>query len=335
MKNTLRFFVGVVLCFCPLVLSAQNSEDDSVSSESADSGSFSLDSLSVNEIIQALKDTIVPLRGDVRMLVNHFTVRVPEGYVFLDAAQTRHLLEDVWGNLPDEYVMGAIIPDSSRLFGSVETAFLLFFDDSGYVKDEDAEEIDYDEMLKELQEEIEEGNKEREEMGLETFSLKGWAETPYYDKENKTLHWAKNLVVDTDDGPYECLNYDIRILGREGYCKWQAVASMKELPQVKDMCGEIINSVRFDEGYAYEDFNPSKDRIAEWTIGGLVAGKVLAKAGIFAKFGAVLAKFWKLVLLGIVALSAFVKKFFLGGNEEKKHSEEVTMNREEEKKEEE
>ena len=86
---------------------------------------------------------------------NHFMVRVPEGYVFLDASQTRHLLEDVWGNLPDEDVLGAVVPDSSRLFVQLDVAFLLYYDDCGYVKDEDAEEIDYDDLLKEVVSDLE------------------------------------------------------------------------------------------------------------------------------------------------------------------------------------
>ncbi len=337
MKQFIRYLLGVVLCMTPCLLSAEATNVDSLVSETADSGSFSLDSVSFKQFLQALTDTIVPQRGNVVMQGNHFMVRVPEGYVFLDASQTRHLLEDVWGNLPDEDVLGAVVPDSSRLFVQLDVAFLLYYDDCGYVKDEDAEEIDYDDLLKDIQSDIEEENEERKKLGLEVFSLKGWAETPYYDQENKTLHWAKDLLVESgEEDPYECLNYDIRILGKDGYCKWQAVSSMDNFPAVKKMCADIINSVEFEEGYAYSDFNPSKDRIAEWTIGGLVAGKVLAKAGIFAKFGAAFAKFGKLILLGLLAIGAFLKKFFFGGkSDEKKETEEVVMKRDEVKKEEE
>lgn len=329
MKQIVRYLLGTMLCLFPCLLSAQESESDLLSSESADTSSFTVDTSAVGEIFKALTDTIVPQKEDVVMESEHFTLHVPEGYVFLDKKQTRHLLEDLWGNLPDEEVLGSIVPDSSRLFVTVDAAFLLYFDACGYVKDEDAEEIDYDELLENMQEDIVEGNKEREKMGMETFILKGWAEPPYYDKEKKTLHWAKDLSVQSEE-PYECLNYDIRILGKEGYCKWQAVASMEDFPKVKEMCSGIINSVDFEKGYAYSDFNPKTDRIAEWTIGGLVAGKLLAKAGILAKFGAIFAKFGKLIIVALVAAGAAIKKFFFGTKgEEKKSTEEVVMNREE------
>lgn len=56
--------------------------------------------------------------------------------------------------------------------------------------------------------------------------------------------------------------------------------------------------MQFNDGYRYGDFNPSVDEVAGWTIGGLVAGKVLAKAGLFA----VILKFWKFIAIGVVAL---------------------------------
>jgi uncharacterized membrane-anchored protein len=52
------------------------------------------------------------------------------------------------------------------------------------------------------------------------------------------------------------------------------------------------------------------DKVATVGIGGLIAGKVLAKAGILAKLGILLAKFWKVIVLAIVGLSVGAKRFF-------------------------
>lgn len=54
-------------------------------------------------------------------------------------------------------------------------------------------------------------------------------------------------------------------------------------------------------------FQQDVDKIAAYGIGGLIAGKILSKAGIFV----ILAKFWKVITLAVVGvLAAFRKKFF-------------------------
>ena len=75
--------------------------------------------------------------------------------------------------------------------------------------------------------------------------------------------------------------------------------------------------MEFNEGNTYADFDPDIDEIAAYGIGGLIAGKVLAKVGLLAgllKFvkviGIGLAKFWKPIAIGLVALAAGLKKFF-------------------------
>jgi uncharacterized membrane-anchored protein len=62
----------------------------------------------------------------------------------------------------------------------------------------------------------------------------------------------------------------------------------------------------------YSDFNPEIDNVAAWTIGGLVAGKVLAKVG----FWALLLKFWKLILIAIAGAGGAFWRFFTGRKKE-------------------
>ena len=65
----------------------------------------------------------------------------------------------------------------------------------------------------------------------------------------------------------------------------------------------------FNPGHRYSDFDPSVDQVAAYGIGALVAGKLAAKAGLFAKFGVLLLalkKFWILLVIGIGAFLARV-----------------------------
>ncbi|RYZ21262.1 MAG: DUF2167 domain-containing protein, partial [Sphingobacteriales bacterium] len=119
-----------------------------------------------------------------------------------------------------------------------------------------------------------------------------------------TLHWAKNLQVQGSDE--NTLNYTIMLLGRNGILHLNAVASINDLSAVQASIPEILKMPEFVSGSTYKDFDPGIDKVAAWTIGGLVAGKVLAKAGLFV----LLLKFWKLIALGLVAIGGLVTKFF-------------------------
>ncbi len=194
--------------------------------------------------------------------------------------------------------------------------YTIAFDDMGFVKDDDAEDIDYDDLLKELKEESAEADKERVKLGYVPLELIGWAAKPFYDKNKKILHWAKEYKVG-DSAEAHVLNYDIRVLGRKGVMVIKAVARMDELEIVNKNLPLVSSSVTFTKGNRYEDFDEgSGDKIAAWTIGGLVAGKVLAKVGVLA----VLAKFGKLIFLGLAAAGGFIWRFITGKRKKKDES---------------
>jgi uncharacterized membrane-anchored protein len=100
------------------------------------------------------------------------------------------------------------------------------------------------------------------------------------------------------------------MLGRKGVLSMNAVASMQMLPEVKANMDKVLKMASFTEGNTYSDFNPDVDEVAAWTIGGLVAGKVLLKVGLWATIVKFLAAGWKFIVIGLVAIGGFLKKFF-------------------------
>ena len=103
------------------------------------------------------------------------------------------------------------------------------------------------------------------------------------------------------------LNYNIRILGRKGYLNMNAIGYIDVLPIFNNDIDKILTSVEFNKGHRYNDFNPDIDKVAAIGIGGLIAGKLLAKAGFFV----ILLKFWKIIALAAVgAFSVFKNKIF-------------------------
>jgi uncharacterized membrane-anchored protein len=229
---------------------------------------------------------------------------------YLDQADARRVLEDYWGNPPDTSVLGMVVPRTPALDQDASWAVVVTYSDDGYVSDEDATKIDYDDLLKTMQQETADANEERRKQGYEAIDLVGWAVPPRYEAGSKKLYWAKELHV--DGASQNTLNYDIRVLGRHGYLSLNAVAGMGGLPQVRDGMQQLLPMTGFDDGARYADHNPSTDKIASYGLATLIGGGLAAKAGLFAKLGLLLAKLWKVVLIGLVALGGGIKKLFSG-----------------------
>lgn len=234
------------------------------------------------------------------------TINVPPNFKFLESAEAAYVVQDLWGNPKGHAPLGVLFPDNSGATDAGGYAFIVKFEELGFVKDDDAGKINYDDLLKDLKESSVKDNEERKKQGLYTMDLLGWAAKPHYDKEKKVLYWAKEFSV--PGAEQHTLNYDVRILGRKGVLTLQAVSSMQELDSVNNHLDEVLNMVTFNEGNRYADFDSKTDDVAAWTIGGLVAGKVLAKVGFFA----VILKFLKFIIIGIGLAGTAIWKFVTG-----------------------
>jgi uncharacterized membrane-anchored protein len=137
--------------------------------------------------------------------------------------------------------------------------------------------------------------------------LVGWAEPPRYDANAKKLYWAQHLRGSSGQNS---LNYDVRVLGREGVLSMNAVAGMDQLEDVRKDMRPLIEIAEFNEGYRYAEFNKSTDKMAEYGLGALIAGGVAAKLGLFGKLFAMLIAFKKIILVGLIAAGGFIAKLF-------------------------
>jgi len=104
------------------------------------------------------------------------------------------------------------------------------------------------------------------------------------------------------------LNYNVRILGRKGVLQLNAIGSMNQLDEVKQSMPEILKSVNYQEGSRYVDFDPKIDKVAGYGLAALVAGGVAAKAGLFKGLLIGILAFKKAIILGALALVAYLKK---------------------------
>ncbi len=251
--------------------------------------------------------------GDITVPKAHARFQLTPDFRYLEQADARRVLEDLWGNPPDESVLGLIVPRKPDLLADDSWAVVVTYSDEGYVSDEDAAKIDYAEMLTEMKKSTSEENGARKEAGYGTVDLVGWAVPPRYDGSAKKLYWAKELSF--NGSAEHTLNYDIRVLGRHGYLSLNAVADMTELAQVQKGMQELLPMTEFDAGARYADFDASTDKVASYGLAALVGGGLAAKAGLFAKIGLVFAKFWKLLLIGVIAIGAGIRRVFAGKKE--------------------
>ena len=235
------------------------------------------------------------------------SLTVPAGFRYLDARQSAYVLTKLWGN-PDGESLGMLFPADRGPLDDNNWAFAIEYDPSGYVKDDDAAEINYDDLLKEMQDDTEAENPDREAAGYERILLVGWAAKPFYDAKLNVLHWAKELRFGGTEAT--TLNYNVRLLGRKGVLNLNAIGNMPQLPEIRSAIPSVIKSVEFARGQQYADFDPKVDEVAAYGIGGLVAGKVLAKVGAFA----LIAKFWKVIIAVVAGGWATIRRFFGGSS---------------------
>lgn len=251
----------------------------------------------------------ITLSGDIA------TLDLPPNFQYLDPADAGKLLVDGWGNPPAPPTLGMILPAGVNPLSAAGWGVIVTYDKDGHVKDDDADKINYADLLKDIQEGMLENNKARKEQGYAPMTMVGWAEQPTYDKSQHKLYWAKELQTEgsTENG----LNYNIRVLGREGVLVLNAVAGMQQIAQVKTEMKNVTAFTDFTPGNRYADFNSSTDKVAEYGIAALVAGGVAAKLGFFGKIFALLLAFKKIILIGLAVGGSWLVKLFGGKKEEK------------------
>lgn len=258
--------------------------------------------------LAALVGQLKPQHGDITLGSGLATLKVPEEFGYLDPQQAKTMLEKIWGNPHGEGTLGMLIPSGVDVLSADCWGVVITYEEEGYVKDDDADKIDYTDLMKTMKEGTAAANEERKKQGYPSIELVGWATTPHYDKAAHKLYWAKELKF--SDGKENTLNYNIRVLGRRGVLVLNAVAGMTQLSLIEMNTPKVLEMVEFKEGHRYADFNGNTDKIAAYGIAGLVAGTIAAKAGFFKVLWIGLLAAKKFVIVGVIAVAAFLKKLF-------------------------
>lgn len=261
---------------------------------------------------QAFFDSLTRQTGPITIAGGKVQLTVPDTHYFVGPDDARRIIVDLWGNPPETgTVEGMIFPrDGNPAAGS--WGAVVEYSAEGYVSDSDASTTDYAQLLRDMQNATGPENEARRNAGFPEVTLVGWAEQPHYDPLTHKIYWGKQLRF--TGGQVDTLNYDIRVLGREGFLVVSFVATMPELQAIQQSTPAVLAMADFTEGNRYADYQEGVDQRAAYGIGGLVAGGALAavaqKTGLLAILLAFGKKFIVLIGAGLVALFGAVTRMF-------------------------
>jgi uncharacterized membrane-anchored protein len=193
------------------------------------------------------------------------TLQVPDGFRLLDAAQSRQLVEGLWGNPENPNTLGILLPARVSPMDKDFHGVVISFEPFGYLDEREAGNINYNKLLREMKEELKNQNVLRRRNGAGEITSMDWAFPPYFDKQSRSLHWARILHFDSNAAPV--LNYEVRLLGRRGSLCFTAIGKTGEVSKMKAQLQSVIAQARFTNGNSYTDFNPRTDQSARWTPG--------------------------------------------------------------------
>ena len=253
--------------------------------------------------------------GKITLPGSMATLNLPANFRYLTPADTEKVLVQGWGNPPGNTTLGMIVPADTSLVSEKGWGVIVTYEGDGHVPDNDADTIKYNELLKDMQESTVDANAERKKLGYAAMTLVGWAETPRYDKSSHKLYWAKELRTEGDRA--NGLNYNIRVLGREGVLVLNAVSSMSQIAEIKKEMKNVTAFTEFTAGNRYTDYNSATDKTAEYGLAALVAGGVASKLGLFGKLLALLLAFKKIIIIGLGVGGMALVNLFRGRSKEK------------------
>jgi uncharacterized membrane-anchored protein len=222
---------------------------------------------------------------------------VPEGCIYTGQQGASQFLLATH-NPPTGREVGVLLCNPRQEEDGEEFFVIFSFDDSGYVKDDDATKLNPDAILAGFRKTNEAGNEERRKNGWPAVEITGWARLPYYDGRTNNLTWA--LHGASEKG--EVVNHSVRMLGRGGVMHAELVVDPDRFASTRPEFERIMSTHAFVAGRRYAEWQPG-DKVAKHGLTALILGGAVAVA---ANAG-ILAKLWKLIVVVVVGALAWLR----------------------------
>lgn len=278
------FVVASVVCICALIAVGQSKKKPAPSPSPSPQLSWS----TVYEEIKWQKGPSVGVLGDKAQ------VKVPDGYVFADAGDTRRIMESNHNPITGNEI-GFVAADGENWFAVFE------FEDVGYVKDDEKNSLDANALLESIKDSTAAGNQERIKRGWPTMTVLGWETPPRYSELTHNLEWA--IRAQSEGEPV--INHNTRLLGRGGVMQVTLVVDPALLADTMPKFKTMLEGFEYKKGHKYAEFRAG-DKTAAYGLTGLIVGggtAALVKTGAFKWL-------WKALVGAGIAVAALVKKLF-------------------------
>lgn len=224
-------------------------------------------------------------------------IDLPEGFQFIDGDGTRQIME--WLENPTSgRELGMVMPLPTEESG-LDWFVVFEYDPIGYVRDDEKDKLDADAILKSISEGTEAANEIRRERGWEEVHVVGWQTPPFYDENTNNLTWA--IIGGSDSG--RSVNLSTRLLSRGGAMSADLIVVPEDLDLALGGYGTLISRFRFTQGHRYAEFREG-DKVAKYGLTALVAGG----AGAVAMKTGILARLWKFIVIGFLAVVSFLRR---------------------------
>lgn len=278
------FVVASVVCVCALIAVGQSKKKPKPSPSPTPD-------LSWSKVYEEIKWQKGPSVGD---LGDTAQVKVPDGYVFADARDTRSIME-ANHNPTTGREIGFVAADGENWFAVFE------FSDVGYVKDDEKDSLDAEALLSSIKDATAAGNQERMKRGWPTMTIVGWETPPRYNELSHNLEWA--IRAQSEGEPV--INHNTRLLGRGGVMEVTLVVDPSLLQETMPKFKAMLAGFDYKQGHKYAEFRAG-DRTAAYGLTGLIVGggtAALVKTGAFKWI-------WKALVAAALAIGALAKKIF-------------------------
>ena len=139
------------------------------------------------------------------------------------------------------------------------------YNPTGYIRIDDWSDVDPDAMLKAIQANDESANAQRRAKGLAALHTRRWLERPTLHADTNTVSW---IIEGGDDQNDRTINAVALKLGRYGFERIVWVTDPQNFNVGSNDLAAAIANHQFDHSYRYADYQPDKDRAAEYGVAG-------------------------------------------------------------------
>ncbi len=288
----IRSLLSLCLTFCCINLFAQ--EESTLTEEEAQA--------EAQAQFEAFIDGLGWQTEGIGDLEEWSSIEIPYGFRYLNGEDANRYMQ-AYGNPPSDYEGMIATEDLSWIV-------LFQFDPMGYVKDDEKDELDADKLFEQLTENQEQGNRYRQEQGLQPLYIDGWAMEPRYNDRTNNLEWG--LLLHSGNSTQQFINYQTKLLGREGVMEVTLICDLEQMDYILPEYQDLLVGHEYKEGKSYAEYKQG-DKIAEYGLTALIAGGAIYGAAKLGFLGGIIAfgkKFLKFIVIGLVAIGAALKKFF-------------------------